>query len=685
VAGKYRIDRQLGAGGMGAVYVATNMVLEKQVALKVMGAGFQQHTDWVQRFFREGVAASKVRHPGVVQVFDAGDHEGAPWMAMELLEGESLGERLARVGRLSAAETVRIASGVLGALEAVHAVGVVHRDLKPDNVFLERTAEGERTKVLDFGIAKEAEAINGLTATGMIVGTAHYIAPEQARDSKTVDPRTDLYAMGVILFECLSGQMPYEAETVPELIAKMYSEPPRELARLAPDVPPPLARVVHACLARDPSHRPQSARQLAEALSAARSPDAHTGPVSQPSPAWRDAGLAPGGTAPLPSPPASLATPAVPPTRARAPERGRSVWPWIIGGVVVLGLGVLGTLVAIVGLGVWTAASVAEGIAEGGGGGFGGALDFDLPEASRVVMLRDVDGDGIEDVIGSVMRLEGGDMVSHFAAYDGETGRRMWLSEALGPVDGRTHARAALVGDTLLYATPTGTLYGYDAREGRPRWQFNLGERVETFCAAGESEAIAVLADETRRRVALSDGASRPEPDGGCGALMTDALPPFSREQTLTHWREREEYEVEVDGMSVAAAFVDPRADRMLVIGQRRPGTASPRVALVATSGGWTSEVPGVSPLSAEADDPAATFLDDEAVFLAYTMEGDAPARVTALALDGGRRLWDQPLSASHFDPRYVVAGRQRVAVGHGGHLDVYDRATGEHVLHLGR
>mgnify|MGYP001628279594 FL=1 len=95
--------------------------------------------------------------------------------------------------------------------------------------------------------------------------------------------------------------------------------------------------------------------------------------------------------------------------------------------------------------------------------------------------------------------------------------------------------------------------------------------------------------------------------------------------------------------------------------------------------------MPGVSPLSAEADDPAATFLDDEAVFLAYTMEGDAPARVTALALDGGRRLWDQPLSASHFDPRYVVAGRQRVAVGHGGHLDVYDRATGEHVLHLGR
>ena len=683
VAGKYRVDRQLGAGGMGAVYVATNMVLEKQVALKVMGAEFQQHADWVQRFFREGVAASKVRHPGVVQVFDAGDHDGAPWMAMELLEGESLGERLQRVGRLGPEETARVMTGVLGALDAVHSVGVVHRDLKPDNIFLERTAEGERTKVLDFGIAKEAEAIHGLTATGTIVGTAHYIAPEQARDSKTVDPRTDLYAMGVILFECLSGQMPYEADTVPELIAKMYSEPPRELGRLAPHVPAPLARVVHACLARDPSHRPQSARALSEALTSALSPDAATGPVSRPSPVWQSSGLAPSGTAVLSSPAHSPPPTRAAPVAAAAPRR--SIWPWVIGGVVVLGLGVLGTLVAIVGLGVWTAASVAEGIAEGGGG-FGVTLDFDLPEASRVPMWIDVTDDGVEDLLGAVMRYEGDEMISHFAAYDGVTGRRLWLSEELGPVDSRTHGRAALAEDTLLYATPNGTLYGYDVTDGRPRWQFNLGERVETFCAAGGGQAIAVLADDARRLIQLSDGASRPAEAGACGWLMTDALPSFSQEQTLTAWTARDRFgDTEVEGMTVAAAFDDPAGARMVAIGQRRPGTGSPRVALVSPSGGWISEVPGVSPLSAEADDPAATFIADDAVFLAYAMEGDAPARVTAIALDGGRRLWDQPLSESRFDPRYVIAGRQRVAVGHGGHVDVYDRASGAHVFHVGR
>ncbi|MEQ8458971.1 MAG: TonB family protein [Sandaracinaceae bacterium] len=271
LAGKYRIERLLGEGGMGAVYVATNTVLQRKVALKVMNERFASVPAAVERFHREAIAASKVSHPSICQVFDAGQHEGKPWIAMEMLEGESLAERIER-GPMSVDEVVRMASGALSALAEVHDEGIVHRDLKPDNIFLARSRSGSWVpKVLDFGVAKDTSEgqLNKLTATGAVVGTAYYLSPEQAKGLPDIDPRTDVYAIGVVLYECLSGHMPYEAETITQLIAKMFTEEPRPLDMVAPDVPKQVAAVVNRCLAQEREDRFQTARALLAALEAA--------------------------------------------------------------------------------------------------------------------------------------------------------------------------------------------------------------------------------------------------------------------------------------------------------------------------------------------------------------------------------------------------------------------------------
>jgi eukaryotic-like serine/threonine-protein kinase len=263
VAEKYRIERELGAGGMGAVYVAINEVLQKPVAIKVMGAGFATQPEAVARFFREAMSASRVRHPAIVEIYDAGDHRGSPWMAMQLLEGESLARHIQR-GPIALGELMPIFGPVLSALDAVHTHGIVHRDLKPDNIFLERRMDGTvQPKLLDFGIAKTQDGLQKLTESGAIMGTAHYLAPEQARDATTVDPRTDLYAIGVVLYESLTGRMPHEASTLPELISKLISEDPAPMHHIAPRIPEALANVVQWCLARDPGARPQRASDLA--------------------------------------------------------------------------------------------------------------------------------------------------------------------------------------------------------------------------------------------------------------------------------------------------------------------------------------------------------------------------------------------------------------------------------------
>jgi serine/threonine-protein kinase len=258
--GKYRIKQLLGSGGMASVYVATHQTTEMDVALKVMSDELRADEHASRRFLEEARAVSRIRHPGIVRVFDADRDATGLWMAMELLEGESLGARLQSTP-LTVEEVANWFDQLLDVLAHVHEAGIVHRDLKPDNIFLERLPSGRtQVRLLDFGIAKLKDSRLGThaTRTGYPLGTLPYLSPEQAMESKSVDARSDIYSVGVILYECLSGRLPYAADTLGELVVKMHSRPPIPLPVATHPLARRLGEIAMQCLARDPSSRPAS-------------------------------------------------------------------------------------------------------------------------------------------------------------------------------------------------------------------------------------------------------------------------------------------------------------------------------------------------------------------------------------------------------------------------------------------
>jgi serine/threonine protein kinase len=270
VAGKLRVLELLGGGAMGAVYAVEHLTLRTRQALKVLNSDLARSPEQVERFLREGVAISRVKHRAVVQVFDAGVDHDMPWIAMELLEGETLGERISR-GGMSTAEVVHIAIEVLGGLAASHAQGIVHRDLKPSNIFLARQPGGPQQggpqpKILDFGIALVLDLNERITAVGMTMGSIQYMAPEQIHGARDADPRADVYAMGAILYEALSGRTPYRATTIPALLQELAYSPPPDLRMAAPHHPAWLAELVNRCLSRERERRPADAQVVLSAL-----------------------------------------------------------------------------------------------------------------------------------------------------------------------------------------------------------------------------------------------------------------------------------------------------------------------------------------------------------------------------------------------------------------------------------
>jgi hypothetical protein len=271
IAGKFRLERPLAQGGMGSVWVAFNTQLEVPVALKFMAPALVSSAELVSRFEREAKGAAQLRNPHVVQIFEHGLDEGTPYIAMELLEGEDLGARLRARKRLSLQETSRILGDVCKALRRAHDMGLVHRDLKPANIFLCAHDEYEIVKVLDFGIAKSvsASAQGEATKTGALVGSPHYMSPEQARrTNKQVDHRADLWAVGVIAFRCLTGRLPYPGDDVIDVLVRVCTEPVPLPSSLAPDLGPEVDRFFARALTRDPDGRFQSAKEMADALSA---------------------------------------------------------------------------------------------------------------------------------------------------------------------------------------------------------------------------------------------------------------------------------------------------------------------------------------------------------------------------------------------------------------------------------
>jgi tRNA A-37 threonylcarbamoyl transferase component Bud32 len=298
MVGGYRIERRLGEGGAGTVYVAEEPTIKKRVAIKVLRGGLAEDPAMAARFEREARAVNEVRHPGVIDVFAIGRlDDGRPYLVMSLLEGRSLREEIGTRERLPAAEAWRIAREVAAALDAVHAAGVIHRDLKPDNVFLERAGEGPpRVRVLDFGIAKIEEPLVDepmkLTATGTPLGTPAYMAPEQWWGTG-VTARTDQYALGAMLYEMLAGRPPFPSQSFAELVQQHVHEPPPPLSTAGVEVPEAVQALVSRLLAKAPEDRFSSMREVIEEGDRAFVAFAHTVAVTPamalPAPAARPA------------------------------------------------------------------------------------------------------------------------------------------------------------------------------------------------------------------------------------------------------------------------------------------------------------------------------------------------------------------------------------------------------------
>ncbi len=272
VADKYRLSRLLGRGGMGSVWEGVHTSLGTRVAVKFIESEYADSPDARNRFENEARAAATLTSKHVVQVYDHGVMpDGRPYIVMEFLAGEPLDSRLDRVGRLSPQDTARIMTQVARALTKAHQAGIVHRDLKPENVFLVWDDEdnADVAKVVDFGIAKFTNADMGLsssTRTGSVLGTPYFMSPEQARGLRTVDYRTDLWALGVITFRCMVGVLPFSGEAVGDLLVKICTAPIPVPSQVAPDLPPGFDAWFAKALDREPANRFASAQEMVEAL-----------------------------------------------------------------------------------------------------------------------------------------------------------------------------------------------------------------------------------------------------------------------------------------------------------------------------------------------------------------------------------------------------------------------------------
>jgi serine/threonine protein kinase len=330
--GAYRVLRVIGVGGMGVVYEAEEPVLERRVALKVLLPALAASVSARQRFLREARAAAKVEHERIVPIFQVGEDRGMPYLAMPLLKGESLEQRLAREGRLPADEVMRIGREVAEALDAAHAHGLIHRDVKPANIWLEGPAA--RVKLLDFGLARSLETDTPLTQQGSLVGSPAFMAPEQAAGEPT-DARCDLFSLGCVLYRASTGRLPFEGiNLLTTLLAVMHKQPPAPFEVFSA-LPAPLSALIMQLLAKKPQDRPATAAAVIEAMSAMRAVTPSSAAIAAlpvtPAPV-SPAELA--ATVSSPSPIADTSTG----VSSRAGKRSRLTWSAVVAGAAAVAL-----------------------------------------------------------------------------------------------------------------------------------------------------------------------------------------------------------------------------------------------------------------------------------------------------------------------------------------------------------
>jgi serine/threonine-protein kinase len=264
IASRYRLDHRLGAGGMSTVFLATDTVLERAVAIKLLAEHLAEDEDFVARFRREALAAARLQHPNVVQVFDSGEDVGSHrhYIVMEYVDGPSAADILREEKRLDLEEAVRIVRDACHGLDYAHRAGVVHRDVKPGNLLV--SSESHTTKLADFGIAKASQQTR-ITQVGSVLGTAAYLSPEQARGEEA-GPASDIYSLGVCAYQFLAGRLPHEYSSLTELALKQQEEAVEPITVHRPEVPPELDRAIRVCLAREPEARYSSTLEMAQAM-----------------------------------------------------------------------------------------------------------------------------------------------------------------------------------------------------------------------------------------------------------------------------------------------------------------------------------------------------------------------------------------------------------------------------------
>jgi tRNA A-37 threonylcarbamoyl transferase component Bud32 len=368
LSGRYKLEAKLGSGGMSTVYLARDTTLDRQVAVKVMHREMSEQADQLQRFRQEARAVAKLSHPNVVAVIDAGEDGGHPYIIFEYVEGETLKQRINRIGALDAQEALAYAIEIARGLTVAHARNMVHRDIKPQNVLID--AEG-RAKLTDFGISRQLEQ-DGMTATGRVLGTTDYVAPEQAL-GHPVDQRSDIYSLGVVLYEMLVGQVPFQADSQVGVAMKHVNEELPDVQQRRPELSAAAAMVVERATTKDPAQRYQRVGELIDDLSTALEVEAAR------------AGSTTGE--------ATSVLEAVPPAERKLSSGGR----WSRVALILILLAFVGAVAAVI--------LISSGNGPGGGGG--ALKDKGTPVALAEASDYDPQGDGEEDPGAVSLALDG--------------------------------------------------------------------------------------------------------------------------------------------------------------------------------------------------------------------------------------------------------------------------------------
>jgi eukaryotic-like serine/threonine-protein kinase len=458
LSGRYKLEAKLGSGGMSTVYLARDQTLDRAVAVKVMHREMSEQADQLERFRQEARAVAKLSHPNVVAVIDAGEDGGYPYIVFEYVEGETLKQRIARIGALDPQEALAYAIEVGRGLTVAHGRNMVHRDIKPQNVLID--SEG-RAKLTDFGISRQLEQ-DGMTATGRVLGTTDYVAPEQAM-GHPVDPRSDVYSLGVVLYEMLVGQVPFQADSQVGVAMKHVNESLPDVQQRRPEISAAAALVVERATAKDPNERYQGVGEMIDDLSTALEVEAAR------------AGSTTGE--------ATSVLDAVPPPKRKLAGRNRLSWAAIVGLLVVAAVALTA---------VWLISSGKLDFLDSGGGSGGAKQSGRSVELSAAT---DFDPAGDDE--------EGADTVE--LAVDGDPTGSAWSSEhydtdSFAGTKSGSNPGVGLYVTASSAATPTRMVIrtpapGWDAEifasdSGPPEDLEGWGEPVGEVTEAGETAEV---------------------------------------------------------------------------------------------------------------------------------------------------------------------------------------------------